>query len=286
MARDLYRHSEAAKRVLDETEDTLPGLLALMFDGPAEELRLTANQQPALVAAGVAAFAAYREAGGDAPDYGAGHSLGEYSAHVAAGSLQLVDALRLVRKRGSYMQQAVAEGRGAMAAVLKVDRDTVEKACREAAGVVDAANFNSPGQTVISGEAAAVAAVSKLLKDGGARVVPLKVSAPFHCRLMAPAAERLAPDLQAVTFREPAFGIVANVTADLLHDIHDSAAMFTRQVTAPVLWMESLQRLESLGVTRFLEFGAGKVLTGLVGRTLDGVEAMAVTDMASIREVT
>ena len=286
MGRDLYENSPAAQRVLDEAEAILPGLLKLMFEGPTEVLQLTSNQQPVLVAAGAAAFGAYRSAGGALPDYAAGHSLGEYTAHVAAGSLPLAEALRLVRKRGTYMQEAVPEGKGAMVAVLKVDRREVERVCCETEGAVEPANFNSPGQTVISGEAEAVAVASRSLRKGGARVVPLKVSSPFHCSLMAPAAERLAIDLQQVTFREPAFGIVTNVTADLLYDVHDAAATLTRQVTAPVRWQETVERLAALGVDRFLEFGSGRVLTGLVGRTLERVEAVAVTDMEGVQKAT
>src|SRR5690606_19458925 len=212
MARGFYAASPAARAVLDAAEAALPGLLSLMWEGPEEELRLTANQQPALVAAGAAAWL---EAGGETPAFAAGHSLGEYTALVAAGSLDVADAVRLVRARGTYMQEAVPPGQGAMAAVLKVEAAVVEAAPREAreAGVVEVANYNAPGQTVISGHAAAVARAGALLKERGARAVPLKVSAPFHCSLMAPAAERLAADLARVPFREPAFPVVANVTA-------------------------------------------------------------------------
>lgn len=284
MAKDFYDHSAAARRVLDEAEATLPGLLELMWNGPEEALKLTANQQPALVAAGAAAYAAYREAGGSAT-YAAGHSLGEFTAHVAAGSLSLSDALRLVRKRGQYMQEAVPAGVGAMAAILKTDRETVERVCKETEGVVEIANLNAPEQTVISGATEAVAAASARLKLGGARVVPLKVSAPFHCSLMKPAAEKLARDLAALTFRPPALKIVCNVTADILEDVSEAPDLLERQVTAPVRWVESVHKLEALGVTRFLEFGSGQVLTGLVGRILAGAEARAVTDTASLREV-
>ena len=196
MAKAFYDASPAAKRVLEEAETAMPGLLDIMWEGPAETLQLTAHQQPALVAAGVAAFEAYLEAGGEAPTYGAGHSLGEFTAHVAAGSLTVGEAVGLVHKRGSYMQKAVPEGDGAMAAILKTDEAQVREVCdevrAETGGVVEIANLNSPGQTVISGEAEAVAAASSRLKEAGARVVPLKVSAPFHCSLMRPAAERLA----------------------------------------------------------------------------------------------
>ena len=284
MARDFYDHSAAARQVLDEAEATLPGLLELMWDGPEDALKLTANQQPALVAAGAAAYAAYREAGGSAA-YTAGHSLGEFTAHVAAGSLALKDALQLVRKRGEYMQEAVPAGVGAMAAVLKLSAETVERICSQTEGVVEIANLNSPEQTVISGAAAAVAAASSALKAEGARVIPLKVSAPFHCSLMKPAAVKLARDLAAIHFQPPELTLVCNVTANVLENVANAPDLLKRQVTAPVRWVESVRRLRALGVTRFLEFGSGSVLTGLVGRISDGVEAQAVTDTASLREV-
>ncbi|MCA9839462.1 MAG: ACP S-malonyltransferase [Trueperaceae bacterium] len=284
MAKDFYEHSPAAKAVLDKAETALPRLLRLMFDGPEDELKLTANQQPALVAASAAAFAAYKEAGGATPHYAAGNSIGEYSAHVAAGSLSITDAIRLVHKRGTYMQEAVPEGLGAMAAILKVDKELVAKVCAETEGIVEISNLNSPGQTVISGETDAVARAAEKLKEERARVTLLPVSAPFHCSLMQPAADNLAKDLEDIKFRQPAFGIVCNVTADLLEDISQAKRLLTEQVTAAVRWTETVEKLTSLGVTRYLEFGSGKVLTSLVGRILDKPDAKAVTDMASLRE--
>ena len=284
MAHDLYNGSAAAKTVLDEAEAALPGLLTLMWEGPAEVLGRTANQQPALVAAGVAAYRAYRAAGGAEPGVLAGHSLGEFSAHVAAGSLTLADAVKLVRKRGEYMQEAVPAGQGAMAAVLKTDRAHVERVCADTAGVVEVANLNAPEQTVISGEAEAVRTAGERLKAEGARVVTLDVSAPFHCSLMRPAAKRLAGDLARINFGQPQQPIITNVTADVLENITQAPALLTRQVTAPVRWVETLERLRALGVTRFLEFGSGKVLTGLAKRTLGEVDALAVTDLKSLEE--
>ncbi len=285
MAKSFYEHSAAARKVLDEAEAALPGLLELMWEGPADALQLTANQQPALVAAGAAAYAAWREAGGPEPRYAAGHSLGEYTAHVAAGSLSVAEAVRLVRARGTYMQEAVPEGEGAMAAVMKLDAAAIRNACKHVDGVAEVANLNAPGQTVISGEAAAVAAAAERLKSEGGRVVPLKVSAPFHCSLMQPAADRLARDLAGVRFRAPAFGIVCNVTADLLPGAADAPDLLTKQVTSPVRWVESVKHLRALGARRFLELGAGKVLTGLIGRILDGAEATSVPDMDALRAV-
>ena len=282
MARAFYDSSPAAKRVLDEAEAALPGLLELMFEGPEDKLTLTANQQPALVAASAAAFAAYVEAGGEAPAYVAGHSLGEFSAHVAAGSLSLSDAVQLVHKRGQYMQDAVPEGAGAMAAVMKLDAQEIEKVCQETEGVVEIANYNSPGQTVISGAAEALRKASETLKEKRARVIPLKVSAPFHCSLMQPAADKLAADLRAITFNEPQFKLIPNVTAQVLGDAGEILGLLESQVTASVRWTETVLKLHDLGVTKFIEFGSGKVLTGLVGRILDKPEALAVTDKESL----
>ncbi len=284
MAKNFYDGSAAAKAVLDEAEAALPGLLELMWAGPTDALEQTANQQPALVAAGVAAYRAFLEAGGATPGVFAGHSLGEFSAHVAAGSLNLTDAVRLVRKRGEYMQEAVPAGRGAMAAVLKTNRAHAQRVCAETAGVVEVANLNAPEQTVISGEAEAVKVAGERLRAEGARVVALDVSAPFHCSLMRPAAARLAADLAQVRFDKPELPIVTNVTADVLADISEAPALLEQQVTAPVRWVETLERLQALGVTRFLEFGSGRVLTGLAKRTLGEVDAVAVTDTKSLEE--
>lgn len=283
MARAFYDASPAARAVLDEADGTLPGLLALMWEGPAEDLQATANQQPALVAAGSAALAAWREAGGPPLTHAAGHSLGEYTALVAAGSLALGDALRLVRARGEAMQRAVPAGEGAMAAVMKLDAARIHAVLAEVDGVVEVANLNSPQQTVISGAAAAVAAAAERLKAAGGRAVPLKVSAPFHCSLMAPAAAELAPLLAATRFDDPTLAVTANVSADRVTSGAEARSLLEQQVTAPVRWVETLERLHADGVTRFVELGSGSVLTGLVGRTLDGVQAHAVSDPETLR---
>ncbi|HZW98754.1 MAG TPA: ACP S-malonyltransferase [Trueperaceae bacterium] len=289
MARELYESSSEAKRTLDAAESALPGLMRLMWEGPEEELRLTANQQPALVAAGAAAYAAYLEAGGTALSYAAGHSLGEYTALVAAGALGLEDAVRLVRARGEYMQEAVPAGVGAMAAILKVDSETVESVLEETrgVGVVEVANYNAPGQTVISGAAAAVEAASARLKESGARAIPLKVSAPFHCSLMQPAAERLAVDLAAVRFEEPRFPVVNNVTATPMAAPAAAAELLTAQVTGSVRWVETVRWLHGAtdGQAAFLEFGSGDVLTNLIKRTVEGAVAASVADPEGIEEV-
>ena len=285
MAKDFYDNSPAAKAVLDQAEAAMPGLLKLMFEGPEDSLKLTAHQQPALVAAASAAFAAYKEAGGAMPSYTAGHSLGEFSAHVAAGSLEIADAIKLVNKRGQYMQEAVPQGEGAMSAVMKTDQATIAKVCESTEGVVEIANLNSDGQIVISGSAAAVGVANDALKEAGARVVPLPVSAPFHCSLMKPAAESLAKDLAAIDFSAMAIPVLANVTADVIASENDIAKLLEEQVTGAVRWIELTQKLDALGVTKYIEFGSGKVLTGLMKRNVKGSDAASVTDMASLAAV-
>ncbi|WP_026234529.1 ACP S-malonyltransferase [Calidithermus timidus] len=283
MGKALYEGSKAARDVLERAEATLPGLLKLMWEGPEEELKLTANQQPALLAVGYAAFQAYLEAGGTPPSFAAGHSLGEWTAHVAAGTLSLEDGLRLVRKRGEYMQEAVPVGQGAMAAVLKMPAQTIQELIAGLDGV-EVANYNSPEQTVISGTAQGVAQASERLKEHRARVVPLPVSAPFHSSLMRPARERLHHDLSQVELREPRFPVFSNVLARPEKEPEAIRELLLEQITHPVRWVEILQHLQERGVARFLEFGSGRVLTGLVGRTLEGVEARSLTNPEEIAQ--
>jgi len=241
-------------------------LSTLCFEGPAETLQLTENTQPALLAVSVAAFRVLQEHGWK-PDYVAGHSLGEYSALVAAGSLDFADALRLVRKRGQYMQAAVPAGVGAMAALLKLPEGNLEIILCEAAQgeVVSAANLNSPDQIVIAGHAGAVARAIELAKAAGARrAMLLPVSAPFHCSLMKPAQERLAVDLKATDFHDLGVPLVNNWRARLIHTGSDAQEGLYQQVPNPVRWIETIHTLTSEGVTRFVEVGAGGVLTGLL----------------------
>ncbi len=272
MGQELYQSSAAARDVLDKAEAVLPGLLETMWRGPAEKLQLTENQQPALLAVSVAAWAAWREAGGALPAFAAGHSLGEWSAHVAAATLSLEDALRLVRKRGQYMQQAVPAGLGAMAAILKLEDAAVEEVVAAIEGV-EIANLNSPGQVVISGEKNAVAEAVALLKEKRGRVVPLKVSAPFHSSLMAPAREALAKDVARVSFKEPEFPVYSNVTAKPQSEPAEIRRLLLQQITSPVRWVEILQDMNGRGVGDYLEFGSGNVLCGLVKRTLPQARA-------------
>ncbi len=283
MGRALYQGSKAAREVLDRAEAVLPGLLRLMWEGPEEELKLTANQQPALLAVGYAAFAAYLEAGGSLPQAAAGHSLGEWTAHVAAGTLSLEDGLRLVRKRGEYMQEAVPVGAGAMAAVLKLPAQVLQELVAGIPGV-EIANYNSPEQTVISGTAEGVAQAMEVLKAQRARVVPLPVSAPFHSALMAPAQERLRADLSLVELHPPRFAVYSNVLARPESRPEAIRELLLEQITHPVRWVEILRHLQEGGVGGYLEFGSGRVLTGLVGRTLQGVEARALTSPQEIAD--
>jgi len=284
MGRALFEGSRAAREVLDRAEAALPGLLALMFEGPEETLTLTENAQPALLATGVAAFAAYREAGGALPAAAAGHSLGEWTAHVAAGTLSLEDALRLVRLRGRYMQEAVPVGEGTMAAVLKLAPEEVEAELEGLEGVW-VANLNAPGQVVISGRRAAVEEAARRLKARRARVVFLNVSAPFHSPLMAPAAERLAAELAAVPFADPAFPVYSNVTARPVTAGDEARRLLIEQITAPVRFVELLRNMRAAGLSEFLEFGVGNVLTGLVKRTLKDAHARPVTTPEEAKEV-
>jgi [acyl-carrier-protein] S-malonyltransferase len=241
-------------------------LSEIVFEGPEESLTLTEHAQPAILTASVAAGRVLAGAG-ITPSFVAGHSLGEYSAHVIAGTFGFRDAVAIVRRRGRYMQEAVPVGQGAMAAILGADAALVEKACQEAADgeVVAPANLNAPGQVVIAGAAAAVARAGERAKALGARkVVPLTVSAPFHCALMKPAERRLEPELRALTVHTPAIPVVANVDAVPKRDPDAAIDALVRQVSSPVRWEDVVRRLASEGVTTYVEVGPGTVLSGLV----------------------
>ena len=256
----------------------------LCFEGPADQLMQTEYTQPALVAVSTAAARALT-ARGVKPAFLAGHSLGEYSAHVAAGTLSFADALRIVRSRGRYMQEAVPVGDGAMAAVLGLDEASVAKACEaEARGqIVSPANLNAPGQIVIAGARAAVERAGQYARALGARrVVQLPVSAPFHCALMQPAQERLAPDLRGVVVSDPSVPVVANVDAEPKRDGAASIAALVRQVTAPVRWEQVVRRLASEGVDTYVEVGSGSVLTGLIRKIHRGARVLSVADPAGV----
>jgi [acyl-carrier-protein] S-malonyltransferase len=288
MGRELAQDFACARAVFEEADQALGFAISkLCFDGPAEELQLTANTQPAILAASVAAARVLREKGIPA-DYVAGHSLGEYSALVAAGALGLADAVRLVRKRGQYMQEAVPVGQGAMAAILGLDGAAVDALCRDAAQgeVVSPANLNSPGQVVIAGSAAAVARAVELAKTRRAkRAILLNVSAPFHCALMQPARDRLSVDLDAAEFIDPPVPLVNNADAQVVNAAAAVREGLKRQVTAPVRWEESMRRLRAEGVTMFVEVGPGKVLSGLLRQIDRSAECLRVEDAATLSEV-
>ncbi len=260
----------------------------LCFEGPEEDLRLTENTQPAILTVSVAAFRVLAEKG-IAPELAAGHSLGEWSAHVAAGTLSFADAVRSVKARGHAMQQAVPPGQGAMAAVLMLDPALVAEACAEAAAetgqTVQAANLNSPGQTVISGAVAAVEKAAALCKTKGAkRAVMLPVSAPFHCALMQPAQEEVARVLDALALHAPRVPVAANVTGSLVTAAAEAKDALIRQVTGAVRWVDCVKALVAAGANTFVEVGPGKVLTGLMKQIDSTQKAMNVEDGASLEK--
>jgi len=267
MGRALAEAFPVCRETFEEADAALGEPLSrLIFDGPDDRLTLTENAQPAILAVSTAA-ARLLASRGIAPAFVAGHSLGEYSANVAAGTFSFADALRLVRRRGRYMQEAVPAGAGAMAAILGLEADLVAAACADAADgdVVSPANMNGAGQVVIAGSAAAVARAGERAKALGARrVVPIPVSAPFHCALMKPAEDRLAPELRALQTSAPRVPIVANVDAEPKRSARDAIEALVAQVTAPVRWDAVVARLASEGVTTYVEVGPGTVLSGLV----------------------
>jgi [acyl-carrier-protein] S-malonyltransferase len=281
MGRRFYEASAAAKAVFEEADAAIgTHLTRLMFEGPEAELALTANTQPAVLTASVAAAAACAERG-LRPAIAAGHSLGEYSALVVAGALRFADAVRIVRKRGEYMQEAVPVGAGAMAAVLGLELEAVGAVCREAAHgeVVEVANVNGAGQIVIAGHRGAVERAVKLAAArGGRRSVLLPVSAPFHSSLMAPAAERLAAELDALDVREPRFPVARNVDGALTRAAAEVKPFLLRQVSSPVRWTDCVGRLTAEGATAFVEVGPGRVLTGLLRRIVDGARGVSIED--------
>jgi [acyl-carrier-protein] S-malonyltransferase len=285
MGQALFAAFPESRAVYEEADAALGlALSRLCFEGPQSELQLTANTQPALLATSVAALRPL-VARGVHPDWVAGHSLGEYSALVAAGAIGLADALRTVRRRGEYMQEAVPVGVGGMAAILGLDLAAVEAACREAAGeeVVSPANVNSPGQVVIAGHAAAVERASALCRSRGAkRAVKLPVSAPFHCALMKPAQDRLAAELARVPFRDPEVPLVDNVDARVVRDGAACRDGLVRQVCGAVRWQESVELLAREGVDVFVEVGPGTVLSGLVRKIVRDARVLNVDSPESL----
>jgi [acyl-carrier-protein] S-malonyltransferase len=277
MGRELIASHAVARRIFERADEALGEPLSkLILEGPEEQLKLTANTQPAILTVSVAFYEVLAEAGLKA-DFVAGHSLGEYSALVAAGALAFEDAAKAVRARGSFMQEAVPAGVGAMSAVTRIDAKKVEEICAQAAGneVCSAANYNSPEQTVIAGHAAAVARAGELLKAAGARrVVPLPVSAPFHCSLMAPVGARLRKVLEGFAVKPLQVPVITNVEAAPNSDASRVVDLLVTQVTSPVRWVESVQQMAKLGVTRAIEVGPGKVLSGLIRQTDKSIETL------------
>ncbi|MFO7983514.1 MAG: ACP S-malonyltransferase [Desulfuromonadales bacterium] len=274
MGRELADNFKIAGEVFEEANDTLGFDLASMcFNGPEEDLKLTTNTQPAILAVSVAALRVLQQETDLTPSYVAGHSLGEYSALVCSGALSFADAVRTVRRRGAFMQEAVPVGEGAMAAIMGLDRETLEGVCAEAAQgkVVSPANYNSPVQIVIAGHADAVERACALASEKGAkRAVKLPVSAPFHCSLMVPAGERLEGVLAEVSVGEIGVPVVTNVEALPNEDPARVHELLVRQVSAPVRWAESVEAMAEQGVDNFVEIGPGKVLSGLIKRMVRG----------------
>jgi [acyl-carrier-protein] S-malonyltransferase len=290
MGRALSSAFPEAASIFERADQALGfSIRALCFDGPEAELTLTKHTQPAIVTTSIATLAAIRSAHPDlpAPSFAAGHSLGEYSALVASGALTLEDAVRIVHLRGRAMQEAVPEGEGGMAAVMGGDRAAVEALCAEAAEgeVVSPANFNAPGQIVISGHKRAVERASALAGSKKLKAIPLKVSAPFHCALMAPAARAVEAALSQLTLGAPSFPVIANVTALANRDAEATKALLVRQIDAPVLWEQTIALMAESGITHALEIGPGKVLAGLAKRIDKRISVLSVSDAEAIAKI-
>lgn len=289
MAGDLARSSKAAQAILDRADAALGEKLSkLILEGPEADLTLTANAQPAIVTASIAALAAIQERHPElgTPRFAAGHSLGEYSALVAAGALELEDAVRIVRARGRAMQEAVPPGNGAMAAIMGVEPAPLEQICSEVqtetGGVVACANFNAPGQIVIAGDAKSVARASERANEVKGKAIPLKVSAPFHCALMAPAAKVVAAELEKVVVKPLTFPVVANVDAKPNTEPGRVKELLVRQVDGAVRWEQAISLMKAEGVTHAIEIGPGKVLAGLGKRIAKDLKMVSVGDVASL----
>ncbi|HQY62909.1 MAG: ACP S-malonyltransferase [Myxococcales bacterium] len=292
MGRRLHEASAAAREVFAAADAALDEpLSAMIFEGPEEALTRTANAQPAIVTTSIATLAAVRERWPalPSPSYAAGHSLGEYSALVAAEALALPDAVRLVRARGRAMQEAVPEGAGAMAAIMGLDGETLEGLCKRAAAdtgeTVSCANFNAPGQVVIAGTQRAVARASALASEAKGKAIPLKVSAPFHCALMAPAATSVASELDRVVVNNLVFPVVANVDAKANREASRVKELLVRQVDGAVRWEQAVRLMHAEGVTHAVELGPGKVLAGLLKRIAKDVTVLSVSDPEGVEAV-
>ncbi|WP_449602265.1 ACP S-malonyltransferase [Paenibacillus sp. Marseille-Q9583] len=289
MGKDVYDALQNSRAVFEKGDEVLGFPLSkLIFEGPDSELKQTVNTQPALLTASVAYLEALREQGLK-PDYVAGHSLGEYSALVAAGVLSYEDAVTLVRLRGRFMEEAVPGGQGAMAAVLGAEREALAALCQtisEENGVVELANVNCPGQIVVSGSQEGVNGVVQRVKEaGGKRAIPLEVSGPFHSSMMRAAADRLAEELKKVTFNTPNVPVIVNVTASPVTDPEEIRELLVRQVYSPVLWQDSIEWLIADGVDTFVEIGSGSVLAGLIRKIDKTVKVININTLESVQTV-
>jgi [acyl-carrier-protein] S-malonyltransferase len=290
MGAELARNFQVARATFDEVDAALRfGLSRLCFEGPEDELRLTANTQPAIVTASIAALRVFESEFGARPEVAAGHSLGEYSALVAAGALEFADAVRAVRERGRLMQEACPAGEGAMAALIGLDLDAVRAICADVSRdgqIAVPANLNAPGQIVVAGHAGPVRKAIELAKERGATAsVELKVSAPFHSPLMRPARDGMTPLLERLAVGVFRFGVVANVTAEVNRDPARVAPLLIEQITAPVRWEESMAAIAKAGVTDAIEFGCGRVLMGLMRRIDRSIKVRTLEDLASLKAV-
>jgi len=289
MGRELYNNFKVCRETLEEADDTLGfGLTKLCFEGPAEELNRTVNTQPAILAVSMAALRVLQQECGLKPQAVAGHSLGEYAALVAAGSLRYSDAIKVVRQRGQFMQEAAPVGLGGMAAILGLDRQKVIASCREAAayGVVEPVNFNCPGQVVIAGQWEPLQKAMELCRQAGAkRAVELAVSGPFHSSLMRSASERLAEVLAQIEVQDPDIPVIANISADYVRNASEIRDLLARQVCGAVLWEDSVQRMAEEGISAMIELGPGKVLCGLVKKINKEIRTNNVEDLASLEKV-
>lgn len=287
MGSDFYENSSVFKQAISEASEALGyDLWDIIVSNPEDKLNQTEFTQPALLAVSVATYRAALEAGVEAPSVVSGHSLGEYSALVVAGAIDFSDALKLVRARGQFMQQAVPSGEGAMAAVLGLDQQAIQEACESVEGVVEAANLNAPGQIVIAGSKEAVQSALPLLKDAGAkRAIELPVSVPSHCSLMKPAAEKLSELLNSIEIKSPSIPVIHNVTAKTADTPEEIRSLLVEQLYSPVRWVDCVEALKSYSVGTLVECGAGKVLSGLVKRIDRSLPCISLNSSSSLDEL-
>jgi [acyl-carrier-protein] S-malonyltransferase len=287
MGKEFYDHFRVAKEVFEEADDTLRfSISSLCFQGPEEELRMTENTQPAILTTSIATLKVLQTEKGINPQFTAGHSLGEYSALVASGALTFAEAVQTVRLRGKFMQEAVPVGEGAMAAILGMEREEVERLCDEAAAgeVLSPANFNCPGQIVIAGHSKAVQRAIERVKQDGKRAVLLPVSAPFHSPLMKPAGERLEKALEEITVKDLNVPVVTNVEAEINTSKDRVKPLLVAQVSSPVRWEESMRKMIKEGIEKVLEIGPGKVLSGLMKRIDPNIETGNLEDLKTLKK--